>query len=49
MGLVEQPNVPGTTNEHPNWLRRLDPPTCDLLQQPVTKRRLELLGGSRKQ
>jgi 4-alpha-glucanotransferase len=49
MGLVEQPNVPGTTNEHPNWRRRLDPPTCDLLQQPVTKRRLELLGGSRKQ
>ena len=49
MGLVEQPNVPGTTNEHPNWRRRLKPPTRDLLQQPVAKRRLELLGSRRKQ
>jgi (1->4)-alpha-D-glucan 1-alpha-D-glucosylmutase len=23
LGLVEQPNVPGTTDEHPNWKRRL--------------------------
>jgi 4-alpha-glucanotransferase len=23
LGLVDQPNVPGTTNEHPNWRRRL--------------------------
>ena len=23
LGLVEQPNIPGTVNEHPNWRRRL--------------------------
>lgn len=25
LGLVEQPNLPGTTNEHPNWRRRYPP------------------------
>jgi 4-alpha-glucanotransferase len=25
MGLIEQPNLPGTTNEHPNWRRRYAP------------------------
>lgn len=24
LGVVEQPNVPGTIDEHPNWRRRLD-------------------------
>ena len=28
LGLVEQPNLPGTTDEHPNWRRRL--PAADL-------------------
>jgi 4-alpha-glucanotransferase len=23
LGLVEQPNIPGTIDEHPNWRRRL--------------------------
>jgi 4-alpha-glucanotransferase len=23
LGLVDQPNIPGTVNEHPNWRRRL--------------------------
>ena len=23
LGLVEQPNIPGTVDEHPNWRRRL--------------------------
>lgn len=26
LGVVEQPNVPGTTDEHPNWQRRLPVP-----------------------
>jgi 4-alpha-glucanotransferase len=48
MGLVEQPNLPGTTDEHPNWRRRLDLPASELLQQPSASRRVELL-GRRKQ
>jgi 4-alpha-glucanotransferase len=23
LGVIDQPNVPGTVNEHPNWRRRL--------------------------
>jgi 4-alpha-glucanotransferase len=23
LGVVEQPNIPGTVNEHPNWRQRL--------------------------
>jgi 4-alpha-glucanotransferase len=43
LGDVEQPNLPGTIDEHPNWRRRLPAPAHDLLQQPVARRRLESL------
>jgi 4-alpha-glucanotransferase len=26
LGVVEQPNIPGTVDEHPNWRRRLPLP-----------------------
>ncbi len=29
LGLVDQPNVPGTVNEHPNWRRRIPVPLED--------------------
>ena len=29
IGLVEQPNLPGTVHEHPNWRRRLPMPVVD--------------------
>ncbi len=47
LGLVEQPNLPGTTDEHPNWRRRLASPVDELLQQAAAKRRLGLLNGRR--
>ncbi|MBV9419847.1 MAG: 4-alpha-glucanotransferase, partial [Alphaproteobacteria bacterium] len=31
LGLIEQPNIPGTINEHPNWRRRL--PSPDVFSQ----------------
>jgi len=43
LGSAEQPNLPGTIDEHPNWRRRLAAPAHDLLQQPVARRRLESL------
>jgi 4-alpha-glucanotransferase len=43
LGGIEQPNLPGTTIEHPNWARRLSHPAGDLLQLPATKHRVELL------
>ncbi len=47
LGLVEQPNLPGTTDEHPNWRRRM-PDTVDvLLRHPDTARRVALLNTAR--
>jgi 4-alpha-glucanotransferase len=43
LGGIEQPNLPGTTDEYPNWSHRLSAPASDLLEQPITKRRVELL------
>jgi 4-alpha-glucanotransferase len=37
LGLIDQPNVPGTTNEHPNWRRRL-PIDIDAFAQHETLR-----------
>lgn len=34
VGLVEQPNLPGTIDEHPNWRRRMPADTAALLAQP---------------
>lgn len=35
--LVEQPNIPGTIDEHPNWRRRLPVTTHTLFDQPETR------------
>jgi 4-alpha-glucanotransferase len=40
LGLTEQPNLPGTTNEHPNWRRRLPGPVDTLLQAPAPAARM---------
>ncbi len=47
-GLVEQPNLPGTTDQHPNWRRRMPSATADLLAEPAVARRLRLLDESRR-
>jgi 4-alpha-glucanotransferase len=43
-GMVEQPNLPGTMDEHPNWRRRLP---ADALDDPAVTRRLERLSSAR--
>lgn len=43
LALEEQPNLPGTIDEHPNWRRRLSAPLADLLAEPATARRLAAL------
>jgi 4-alpha-glucanotransferase len=46
-GLEQAPNLPGTTDEHPNWRRRL-PDTADaLFADPAIRARTELLNGER--
>lgn len=39
VGLVDQPNLPGTIDEHPNWRRRLEPPASKFFDDPVVARR----------
>ena len=42
LALPEQPNLPGTIDEHPNWRRRLPGDAATLLDAPDVARRLEL-------
>jgi 4-alpha-glucanotransferase len=48
MGLIEQPNLPGTTDEQPNWRRRLDLPASELLRQPAASCRVDLLARRKR-
>jgi 4-alpha-glucanotransferase len=47
LALDEQPNLPGTIDEHPNWRRRLSGPLADLLAEPATARRISALVEAR--
>ncbi|WP_412460117.1 4-alpha-glucanotransferase [Pseudomonas sp. SC11] len=49
LGLEEQPNLPGTTDGHPNWRRRFERPVTELLDDEHAARRLELLAQARVQ
>ncbi|WP_043113682.1 4-alpha-glucanotransferase [Solimonas soli] len=46
-GLVEQPNLPGTTREHPNWQRRLPAEASELFAAPEAQQRLAALASER--
>ena len=48
LGLVEQPNLPGTIDEHPNWRRRLAAPVSELFATSNVERRVKLIGGCRR-
>ena len=45
VGIAEQPNLPGTTDEHPNWRRRLPDTIAGLLARPEVARRTALLSA----
>ncbi|MGF0238227.1 4-alpha-glucanotransferase [Rhodococcus sp. IEGM1300] len=49
LGIEQQANLPGTTNTHPNWSRRLPAESEALLDDPDAARRLELLACARLQ
>lgn len=46
-GLVEQPNIPGTILEHPNWRRRMPGTTEAMLAEPDVSARIGLLNAAR--
>jgi 4-alpha-glucanotransferase len=47
LGIEEQPNMPGTIDEHPNWRRRLDAPVDLLLEDPDMAQRVQRLAAQR--
>ncbi|HET9629122.1 MAG TPA: 4-alpha-glucanotransferase [Novosphingobium sp.] len=47
LGEAEQPNLPGTVSEHPNWRRRCACTTADLFAREDVRRRMALLGEGR--
>lgn len=47
IGLDEQPNLPGTLDEHPNWRRRLPAPTPELFGSEAPQRRFAALRRDR--
>ncbi|MCJ1887124.1 4-alpha-glucanotransferase [Pseudomonas sp. LA21] len=47
MACVEQPNLPGPGDAHPNWRRRFSTPAGDMLDRPEVSARLERLRRAR--
>ncbi len=43
IGEMEQPNLPGTTHEHPNWRRRLPEPLDEIVRKPDVAKRMRVL------
>ena len=48
LALIEQPNLPGTLHEHPNWQRRLPDDAGVLLEAAGTAGRLRALSEARR-
>ena len=47
LGLSEQPNLPGTIEEHPNWCRRLPRPFAAVLGSDLARRILAAMREER--
>lgn len=47
LGQVEQPNLPGTTTEHPNWRRRLPVAAGAVLEDEAVARRIDFVAAER--
>jgi 4-alpha-glucanotransferase len=47
LGLADQPNLPGTTTEHPNWRRRYPGDAASIWDRPEVARRASLLKAER--
>src|ERR1700692_3658517 len=46
LGVIDQPNIPGTVNEHPNWRRRL-PVAIDEIMSVIDRPALKAATASR--
>jgi 4-alpha-glucanotransferase len=48
LGVEEAPNLPGTTDQHPNWRRRLPGTVDTMLEAPEVQARIALLNQTRQ-
>ena len=48
MASIEQPNMPGSDDRHPNWRRRWPDAAARMLEQPAPRERLKALDGERR-
>ena len=48
VGVTEQPNLPGTIDEHPNWRRRMPADSTALLQRPDIAARIHAIDRIRR-
>ncbi|GGG35817.1 4-alpha-glucanotransferase [Caldovatus sediminis] len=48
LALAEQPNLPGTVDQHPNWRRRLPREAGTVLHEPDAARRVETFARARR-
>ncbi|MCW8193907.1 4-alpha-glucanotransferase [Proteobacteria bacterium 005FR1] len=49
LGIEEQPNLPGTIDEHPNWRRRLPVTSTQVVEQDLVQRRMATIKEQRQQ
>ena len=47
LGVVEQPNLPGTISEHPNWRRKLEVPIEGLAREPQVRSLIATIRAAR--
>lgn len=47
LGQIEQPNLPGTIDEYPNWRRRTPGAAATLLDGPAASARLGAVAAAR--
>jgi 4-alpha-glucanotransferase len=47
LGQIEQPNLPGTVTEHPNWRRRIPMSANEVLDDEAVARRIEYVAAER--
>ena len=48
LGIFEQVNIPGTIDEHPNWLQRMPYKTNEIWDNSDMKNLIEMMGKERK-
>jgi 4-alpha-glucanotransferase len=48
LGVEDGPNLPGTTDQHPNWRRRLPGIAGAMLDAPQVQARIDILNQTRQ-